>query len=472
MAGAACIGPPSVWGIFGQMQAATNSSGCLHSSAEYYLSRILSQAHSNATGKAAAKNINDAIPGAVSSLGGGEAEMMLNFRGILLEYFRSQIPHVIPTLEPTSAALESSAESDGAVPVYDSDLGLKLPNILLIEGREDWGKGDGSNPFAQLIAYYAKAVFSRQREPLVKNTVFPAFGLEVFGNNIRVSALFFTDKICAEPLTEHLSMMYLLDSQPERMYHHAHVLHALALGLQDLHSCYTGEAPADLHTHDRSLLCVPWMLLRPQYQKVAHVGLNSRSQTWPCEKKIGSSITSIFAKVTTAPYPSTLHAEAGKAGVVPQLSQKRQKRYPGGQHLVEMEYLDPQHGWISLANFDGDWASARFMLEELLQKWQACCDNKAVHGDLRPPNIFLRLRTHASWTWRGLEGRAAVIQEPLLALRGPHQASGSVSWEEWGPVHCPVLDRFSLVCCAAELWACEDIQAPSSIQADAEAFAS
>ncbi|KAK9827443.1 hypothetical protein WJX74_002905 [Apatococcus lobatus] len=365
MAGAACIGPPSVWGIFGQMQAATNSSGCLHSSAEYYLSRILSQAHSNATGKAAAKNINDAIPGAVSSLGGGEAEMMLNFRGILLEYFRSQIPHVIPTLEPTSAALESSAESDGAVPVYDSDLGLKLPNILLIEGREDWGKGDGSNPFAQLIAYYAKAVFSRQREPLVKNTVFPAFGLEVFGNNIR----------------------RLLQT------------------------------------------CIP--------------------------------MTGAFCV-----FPGCC------SGVVPQLSQKRQKRYPGGQHLVEMEYLDPQHGWISLANFDGDWASARFMLEELLQKWQACCDNKAVHGDLRPPNIFLRLRTHASWTWRGLEGRAAVIQEPLLALRGPHQASGSVSWEEWGPVHCPVLDRFSLVCCAAELWACEDIQAPSSIQADAEAFAS
>ncbi|KAK9827446.1 hypothetical protein WJX74_002905 [Apatococcus lobatus] len=378
MAGAACIGPPSVWGIFGQMQAATNSSGCLHSSAEYYLSRILSQAHSNATGKAAAKNINDAIPGAVSSLGGGEAEMMLNFRGILLEYFRSQIPHVIPTLEPTSAALESSAESDGAVPVYDSDLGLKLPNILLIEGREDWGKGDGSNPFAQLIAYYAKAVFSRQREPLVKNTVFPAFGLEVFGNNIRrllQTCIPMTGAFCVFP------------------------------------GCCSG------HSIKRSLM-------------------------W----------------VTTAPYPSTLHAEAGKAGVVPQLSQKRQKRYPGGQHLVEMEYLDPQHGWISLANFDGDWASARFMLEELLQKWQACCDNKAVHGDLRPPNIFLRLLTGPSWRKASGCVRKLTILDTALDGHGRLQrhsratlgAQGATS----GKRQC-VMGR-----------------APSSIQADAEAFAS
>ena len=97
----------------------------------------------------------------------------------------------------------------------------------------------------------------------------------------------------------------------------------------------------------------------------------------------------IFAKVTTAPYPSELHDEASKAGLVPQLSEY-EGRFPGSQYLVEMEYLDPQQGWVSLAAFDGDWASARFLLTELLGKWQACCGKEAVHGDLRPPNIFLR----------------------------------------------------------------------------------
>ena len=79
---------------------------------------------------------------------------------------------------------DSTAEIDGAVPVYDQT-GLKLADSLLIEGKEDWSKGGGSNPFAQLIGYYAKAVVSRQESPFVKNTVFPAFGLEVIGNSMR-----------------------------------------------------------------------------------------------------------------------------------------------------------------------------------------------------------------------------------------------------------------------------------------------
>ena len=97
----------------------------------------------------------------------------------------------------------------------------------------------------------------------------------------------------------------------------------------------------------------------------------------------------VFAKVTTAAYPRSLHEEAGKAGVVPQLLDY-QGPFPGDQYLVEMEYLDPQQGWVSLAAFEGDWESARSLLVELLERWQACCDKEAVHGDLRDPNIFLR----------------------------------------------------------------------------------
>ncbi len=55
----------------------------------------------------------------------------------------------------------------------------------------------------------------------------------------RVSALFYSDKVSMEPLTEHICMMDLLDSQPERMYHSARVIQALALGIEELHKFYT-----------------------------------------------------------------------------------------------------------------------------------------------------------------------------------------------------------------------------------------
>ncbi len=81
---------------------------------------------------------------------------------------------------------ESTAESDGTISVSTRSFpGLKLANILLIEGKEDWSKGDNSNPSAQLLAYYSKGVVSCQNERFVQCTVYPAFGLEVFGNIIR-----------------------------------------------------------------------------------------------------------------------------------------------------------------------------------------------------------------------------------------------------------------------------------------------
>ncbi len=84
----------------------------------------------------------------------------------------------------------STAENDGTVSVYTQSFPrLKLANIFLIEGKEDWSKGGNSNPSAQLLAYYSKGVVSCQNERFVQDTVYPAFGLEVFGNIIRLSIL-------------------------------------------------------------------------------------------------------------------------------------------------------------------------------------------------------------------------------------------------------------------------------------------
>lgn len=116
------------------------------------------------------------------------------------------------------------------------------------------------------------------------------------------------------------------------------------------------------------------------------MGSNPRSQTWRCSKADGS-VT--FAKITTSPYPSALHEEAASKNLVPKL-RPCEDRFPGSQYLVEMEFLEPQIGWIALSTFAGDWPSAEQVLYQLLHQWQTCGEGKAVHGDLRPPNIFLR----------------------------------------------------------------------------------
>ena len=78
----------------------------------------------------------------------------------------------------------STTENDGAIGVRTSS-GDKLADSLLIEGKEDWSKGGGANPQAQLIAYYAEGIVSRCNGVIVRGTVCPAFGLEVFGNVLR-----------------------------------------------------------------------------------------------------------------------------------------------------------------------------------------------------------------------------------------------------------------------------------------------
>ena len=81
---------------------------------------------------------------------------------------------------------DSTTATDGTISIYDkAQTGLKVADSLLIEGKEDWSKGGGSNPFAQLIGYYGKGVATRNRSPFVRNTVYPAFGVEVFGNVMR-----------------------------------------------------------------------------------------------------------------------------------------------------------------------------------------------------------------------------------------------------------------------------------------------
>ena len=58
--------------------------------------------------------------------------------------------------------------------------------------------------------------------------------------------------------------------------------------------------------------------------------------------------------------------------------------------MVEMEYLDPSEGWTPLLAYQGDVSALEPVIQKAISAFHQCLDGKAVHGDLRPPNIFVR----------------------------------------------------------------------------------
>lgn len=59
--------------------------------------------------------------------------------------------------------------------------------ICIIEVKEDWGQGGGSNPHMQLLGYYSTHVVGQAvlRSPDFMSTNLPAIGIELFGNTLR-----------------------------------------------------------------------------------------------------------------------------------------------------------------------------------------------------------------------------------------------------------------------------------------------
>ncbi|KAL3156578.1 hypothetical protein ABBQ38_000868 [Trebouxia sp. C0009 RCD-2024] len=106
-----------------------------------------------------------------------------------------------------------------------------------------------------------------------------------------------------------------------------------------------------------------------------------------CSETAGKSWV---AKVVATTYPWQLHQQLSKLGLAPKLTGPLEK-YPGGVAVIQMEYLDPADGWTPLDRFTGDWDSLQDVALDALELLQTCCDGKAVHGDLNPNNLFVRL---------------------------------------------------------------------------------
>lgn len=96
-------------------------------------------------------------------------------------------------------------------------------------------------------------------------------------------------------------------------------------------------------------------------------------------------------KLLLGSYPATLHTELAEKGLMPKLLVDP-VTYPGGYTMVEMEYLDLSDGWSSLQFFRGqvDPDQVQRAFDHALRGLQECLGGKAVHGDLRAPNIMVR----------------------------------------------------------------------------------
>ncbi|KAK9805569.1 hypothetical protein WJX72_005689 [[Myrmecia] bisecta] len=250
------------------------------------------------------------------------------------------------TMEPSLVDAAVAAQTDGSIRLKGLDQ-KTLAIVLIMEGREDWNTGGGSNPAMQLVAYYAKQL--------------------VFGHGFRVHALFFTDRVCCEPLTEWVHFADLRTAQPCYMEYLLRILGALAVCLDEICSdvrplleVKRGRPSGFSQPRSQKLQDgIPYMLL---IDSLRVEQLSSDKAVYLCTSPANAAAAAaedkFIAKLVSTPYPWQLHEELGPAGRLRDAA---------------------------------DWDTLDVLAHESLAKLQSCLSDHAVHGDLNPPNIFVRL---------------------------------------------------------------------------------
>ncbi|KAK9797785.1 hypothetical protein WJX73_003597 [Symbiochloris irregularis] len=343
--------------------------------------------------------------GVVGEFHGGVYDRMVAFRWRLGDYLKKR-GLSIGSLEPF-APQPNSPNTHGGLAIYSKHTRFTLQlHCLIIEGKEGLGAATGWS-YAQLVASYAKMVAAQSESPCVTQTATPVLGLEVVGNHFGVVALALTDKVIAEPLTSYIHLHEVRSGQPEYARELLQVLHAFAIAVKELKEFYDeflqknaqGSLPAI--DPDRKEQALPYLMQR-RYQTVEQVKPGRNVWLATCE-----SAEQRIVKVGKGSYDVELHEELAQAGVAPPLTHF--ERGDGGVYLVEVGYLDPLEGWTRLdqAKIE-DWAGAIKKLEEAVGKLHQACGGTAVHGDLRGPNILVRVQ----------EGSVAEVQLIDLSQAG------------------------------------------------------
>lgn len=349
---------------------------------------ILSDSYIDTTNKSVNGQLQAFLgPQFVGEKSGCEKSMLSLVREELLYFFQQVMtPYVcFMTLEPSLTSGESQAETDGSGRLQLAGRSSRV-HVFILEGKEDWGYGGGSNPVMQLAAYYARVLEDNWDTSFVTSTLLPAVGVEVFGHGLRIHALFHTDKICCEPLTEWLHFADVRDGQPDYMVYLVRTIQALGvlvnsvcMELAAAHQPSKPPTPRNKQLTDG----IPYML-RNDSNDIEQ--LVKRKHVYHVTDEEGKSLV---AKVVATAYPCQLHEELSDLGLAPKLVVPVEE-CPGRVQVIKMEYLDPSDGWMRLESFNGDWDALHEVAMKALESLQSCLDGKAVHGDLNPSNLLVR----------------------------------------------------------------------------------
>jgi len=407
-----------------------------------------------AVGRALMRQMSSSYANSGTSARGTELERARRLRVLLLQLMR----HVLgdsgaSTLEPSAPSLASTSTNDGCLR-QDTRTGELLTHSLIIEVKEGVGHGGGSDPMMQMIRYYGFLVKRLSETRVVPETCYPVFGLEVIGNMFRVHALYYTDKICCEPLTAMLhfsDLRYVVPLYTETMMR---TLKALMVALGQLREYYepfhTDNSSCGVQRDPRLDASIPY-IIRERYTTGTTITCvkNTSSKVYIIDRGASGKVVGKIAS-DHQKYPVELHKEAAAKGLAPNL--EHTEVLPGGLSYVEMEFLDARDGWRKLSEFQGNLDALSASCRASRVALHACLDGEAVHGDLRPANILVRdtSKGDAPSTAQGAggaeDGNASQSrgsgQEPVEAASGGgtsgagDQASSSVQikiidWD-WG----------------------------------------
>ncbi|KAK9804499.1 hypothetical protein WJX73_000025 [Symbiochloris irregularis] len=97
-------------------------------------------------------------------------------------------------------------------------------------------------------------------EDFVRNSAVPVLGLELVGNVFRIVAIYYTDRLCLEPLTSYLHLQDVRAGQPDYSLHVMRNLVAFAKAVESLQRFYDALLQEANSEEDRSRFVLPHML--------------------------------------------------------------------------------------------------------------------------------------------------------------------------------------------------------------------
>jgi hypothetical protein len=309
---------------------------------------------------------------------------------------------------------------------------------LYLEAKSEMGRS--GDAFVQGTSYYAKHMASDAHEWCVARSCCPALLLELVGPNLRVSGLALQGgKACAEPLTDYVPLLLELpESDPFGRV--ARVLAAVRGAVALLAQHYSSVKAAPQPQWSPAHRTLPYLLERGPEEGAA-VGAAgaaregaeiaaaaaaaasvSQQQEWlyVLQAAGGSQQLVKFSQR----YGAEAHRAWAATGCAVELLHAAQ--LPGGWVAVHMPLLDGSSGWRTLELVcalpkGAEGAALPALRAEALATLQRAHATPVggqlhVHGDVRGPNVLVRLRSgagEARWEvrlvdldWSGPQGAA------------------------------------------------------------------